>query len=67
VEFVVGKAALDRFFFQYFVFPPFIITPPMLHIHLHLHAAVTTGRKMDEAWEPSKNQRPFRNLGALDM
>jgi hypothetical protein len=42
------------------------IIPAKPHNRLHLHSALTRKTKMDEASEPSKNQRSFANRRELN-
>ena len=44
---------------------PCPIMPPMLHIHLHLHAALITRGQMGEAWGPFEKQCSFGKRGAF--
>jgi hypothetical protein len=41
VRFVGGKVAVGQFFLPVLRFSPVSINPPLLHTHLHLHAALT--------------------------
>ena len=41
VRFVVDKVALRHVFLQVLLFPPVNIIPPLLHMHLRVHFAVT--------------------------
>jgi hypothetical protein len=45
-------------------FRPVTIIPPLLHVHLRLHVALTEGQA-GEAWEPSKKQRCYGNWREL--
>jgi hypothetical protein len=48
VGFVVNSVVLEQGTFPELSFSPLSITPPMIHVYLHLHVVLT-------AWEPPKS------------
>jgi len=56
----------DRFFSQYFSFPPVSVYPPMLSRHFHLHVALTRRTNGRSLGTFRKKQCSFVNREAVD-
>jgi hypothetical protein len=65
VKSVVQKVTLVHICIQVLLFSPVTTIPPMLHIHFHLRAALTT-RANERRLEPSTKECSFGKWKALD-